>query len=165
MYFICLTPKGFFSSYRLHRMWHEFTPCISMCFPLSRRTLHFNSRCKCEPGGTELTISWLICRDKPHHLSLLPHCSLHPIKLMALIDFTDVIKKTNYHKLVIYHPHEDYRPRPGTSSSLTISVSPLPSHTALSVFSTSYGWSQLYISHTHSQTVTQSVIYESVWSN
>lgn len=51
-------------------------------------------------------------------------------------------------------PHEDYHPCPGTSLSITISVSPLPSHTALSVCSTSYGWTPLYISRMH--TVRQS---------
>lgn len=72
--------------------------------------------------------------------------------------FTDVIKKTNYHKLVIYHPHEDYHPCPGTSPSITKSVSPLPSHTlpCLSA-NTSYGWTQLYISHSLTQSDSHTV--------
>lgn len=84
--------------------------------------------------GTELSICWPICKGTNDITSAtLHHCLLHLINVMAFIHFTDVIKKTNYHKSVIYHSHEDYHPCPGTSLSVTISVSPLPSHTALSV--------------------------------
>lgn len=132
-----------------------------MWFPLSRHRVHFNSRCEQDHKGTERTISWWsdTHRDKPCLVSLLHRCWLHPIILMAFIHCTDVIKKTNYHKLVIYHPHEVCHPHPGTSLDITICVSPLPSHTALSVcqLSTSYGWSQLYISHSHTQSDSHTV--------
>lgn len=60
--------------------------------------------------------------------------------------FTDVIKQTNYHKLVIYHTHEDQRPRPPSSASLTESVWILAiTHCLLCVFADE---PRLYVPHT-----------------
>lgn len=71
------------------------------------------------------------------------------------IHFTDVIKKTNYRKLVIYHPHEDHHTCPGTSPSVTESVSPPPSDTASSV--RRRGWTLPYNSHSLPQSDSHTV--------
>lgn len=139
--------------------------CIYRWFALPQHTLHFDSRCKCGPGDMELTTSSAEGQATSPQPAALP---LAPSNQVNGIHFTDVIKKINYHKLVIYHPHEDYRPCPGTSPSLAKCVSPSPSHTALSVCQ-HYLWMNpaiyLALTHTFRQSHSQSFVRASGPSN
>lgn len=131
---------------RFHLMHLRYTSCI---YVLSFIQAH-NPFSQLVQNNLKRT-SQPVCRDRRRHCRLLRRCSLHPIKLMTFMHFTDVIQKTKRHKLVIYHPHVDYHPGPGTSPSITICASPLPSHTALSVCQRHLWMKPAYISHSHTQ--------------
>lgn len=66
----------------------------------------------------------LLRRDTPHHHR---HRLLHPplpapSNQLNGLHFTDVIKETNYHRLVIYPTHEGRQPRPGTRITKSVST-------------------------------------------
>lgn len=139
----------------------------NMCFPLSRHRLHFNSRCKCGPAGTELTISpgWSAEGQTTSPQPAAP--------LLAPSNHVNVIHTFHWrHKedklSQVSNLSSSWGPSPSSwylsdynHLCLTLAVTHcLVCLPALVMDEASY----ISHPHTHSQTVTQPVIYESVWS-